>query len=94
MVDYNEYLRELKGLKADIDYDKNYGSIKGKLAARPSPLFLKTVFPLAGALAVLLIAFALFYNLKIGAGSDTIAGYLEEGQSINGSPLMTYVFGD
>lgn len=91
MVDYSEYLNRLKKVKSEIDYDRMYACIQQR---KRKVVLVKVGLSLAGALAVFLIALAgYFSSYQAGNGREVIA-YLYEGGSINGSPLLAYVFGD
>jgi hypothetical protein len=93
MIDYIEYVGMLKNVKVPLDQDRLYGAIKRRATVRPATWVGPTAVSLAGAVAVLLVGLVLFVNF--GAGDDeTIASYLNEGETINGSPLISYVFGD
>ncbi|MFH1386243.1 MAG: hypothetical protein ABIH50_01080 [bacterium] len=90
MDSYKKYIKELKGLSPKIDYDKAYTAIA--LRAQPKPA---NSWLIAAALTgVFLAVFSLYYTLNPGGNKETIASYLEEGETINGNILMSYVFGE
>jgi hypothetical protein len=93
MADYNEYLAELKKARVPLDSDRLYRAIKQRAVARPAAWIRPTALSLVGALAVLLIGFSLFLNIET-AGDDTVASYLSDGLTLNGSPLISYVFSE
>ena len=89
MADYNGYLNELKKERSRPDFDRLYRAIKSRTTPRPVwPVALS----LAGAVAVCLIGFALYHNFEPGANSETVASYLNEGTTVNGNELLSYVF--
>lgn len=93
MTDYNEYLKELKKVRGPLDPDRLYRAIKQRASARPAAWVWPTAVSLAGAVAALLVGLVFFVGLETGS-DETIASYLNEGQTINGSPLISYVFGE
>lgn len=91
MGDYEEYIKKVKGIGSAIDYDRMYAGIQQR---RRNAVLVKVGMSLAGAVAGFLIAFAVYFSLyQAGNGREVIA-YLHEGGSINGSPLLAYVFED
>jgi hypothetical protein len=89
MVDYNEYIKKLKKHESGADFDRMLSRIEERISRRRSGNRLV----LAGALAVLLFAFAAyFYSPARQAGnSETLMSYVFEQESVDG-PLLDYVF--
>ena len=89
MMDYKDYISRLKESGGEVDYDRMYSKIRGRLSSRP-----RTRLVLAGALALLFISSALYFNSVILSQNDEVfMSYVFEQESIEG-PLLSYVFED
>ncbi|MBU0672125.1 MAG: hypothetical protein KJ732_03755 [Candidatus Margulisbacteria bacterium] len=91
MISYNEFLNELKEPAAPADYDRLLSQIEQKVSQRrPRARFL-----LAGAVAVLLLAFAayFYYPAQQASNGDILMSYVFEQESLDG-PLLAYVLED
>ena len=60
MDNYKEYINKLKENQSIPDYDQLYTQIEQKIAKKP---ILPLVFSLAGAVAVLLVAFTIYFGI-------------------------------
>ena len=97
MTDYNKYLAALKRDRTDVDYDRMYARILQRSSRQPWGRRLA----LAGALAVLLISFGLYFaSGQVGwlasnnRGEDSLTAYVfEENGNIDG-PVLDYILCD
>lgn len=87
MINYNEYINELKKARPEIDYDRMYSEIDGRLARRP----FKPALAVAGALAVIFIVFTAYYGLR-AQSDDMLFEYVFDQEEIGGNTLVSYVF--
>jgi hypothetical protein len=93
MTDYNNYIARLKKEKTDVDYDRMFARVLQRSARKPCGMRLA----LAGALALLLIGFGLYFasgqnsRLASNTDEDLLTTYVfDESENIDG-PVLDYV---
>lgn len=90
MADYNEYITKLKNHEAAADFDQLHLRLEQRILKRKS----RARVVLAGALAVLLMAFAAYFyypTQQANNNDDVLMSYVFEQESVDGM-LMDYVF--
>jgi hypothetical protein len=90
MGKYDEYLSRLKGVKAELDGGRMYSRIEARIAGRSRRVRLA----LEGVLAVLLIGFMIYFNVRpyLSGNGETMAEYVFQKETVNGDPIINYVF--
>ena len=91
MTDYNEYINRLKKHEVEADYDQLQLRLKQRILKRTN----RARMILAGALAVLLMAFAayFYYPTQQASNGDVLMSYVFQQENVDG-PLLDYVFYD
>ena len=88
-MDYKDYINKLKESGGEVDHDRMYSKIQGRISSQP-----RVRLALAGALAMLIISSALYFNSAIRSQNDEVfMSYVFEQESLDG-PLLSYVFED
>lgn len=92
MGTYEEYISRLKGVRVALDDSRMYPRIEAKIAGRSRRIRLA----LEGALAVLLIGFAIYFNFypRMPGSEETLTEYVFQQNDLNGDQILNYVFMD
>lgn len=85
---YNKYIDGLKKDPAAPDFNELYSRIERQAVVRP-----RARLALAGALAVVLVVFSVYFFQARQTGGEMLMSYVFEKESIDG-PLLDYVFKD
>ena len=88
MKEYEGFIRGIKEYQGKADYDRMYARIEQRIFRRRTGMRLA----LAGALALILFAFAVYFYYPLGQASkgETLLSYVFERESVDG-PLLDYV---
>ncbi|MBN2058402.1 MAG: hypothetical protein JW782_06370 [Candidatus Saganbacteria bacterium] len=93
MIDYNRYIEQLKAHEAPVDHDLLYT----KVQARLSRSFPVPRLALVGALAVLALAFGIYYGARLQqpqaavTDDEVVMSYVFESEKNIDGPVVSYV---
>ena len=89
MKEYEGFIRKIREDQGREDYDRMLAQIERRVSHRKA----RAGLALAGALAVLLFAFAayLYYPARQAGNGEVLLSYVFERESVDG-PILDYVF--
>jgi len=93
MNNYKEYINKLKGMEVRVDYGQLFAQIENKIAGKSIFGFPRVSFAVAGALAVLLIGFAVYFS-GLSSNDDALMAYVFAPENGSDNVVMAYVFVD
>jgi len=94
MANYSEYIDKLKISNPPADYGKMLANINRKTAKQPLFHLPQLQFAITASLVILLLSFGFYltYPINQASNDEVLMSYVFNGETIDDSVLLDYVF--